>query len=390
VDFPDWSAVFTYLTDKVISVPGRKGKLVLVLDELQWLAAGQGRLTSLIKYYWDNHWKQRRVLLILCGSLASYMIERVIRSSALYGRISLELLVKGLQPRDAARLFGERRSKEEVLRYLLVMGTVPRYLELVNTHRSFTYNMNRLFFSPQAIMKDEIERIFYSQFREKTTYRAIVDLLQSGLWSMDEVARRIGMASGGGIKRYLRIMEQSEIISSYVPFNKQANSRLKCYSLADEYLRFHFKYLEPNRAIIDESQSASLFELLTAESFQTWLGFAFERFCIKHSHYLARRMGFGDRVLRAAPYYGKGDKAFQIDLLYQRADKIVVICEIKFYSKRVSTTVIPEIKRKTGLFKPPAGHSIETALISLYGPDQALRDAQFFDYYLTLEEILGA
>jgi len=153
-------------------------------------------------------------------------------------------------------------------------------------------------------------------------------------------------------------------------------------------LRFYFKYIGPNRAIIDESTSARLFELICGESIGIWLGFAFERFCIKHGHAIARILGFGDSVLRMGPYFKKGDEAFQIDLLFLRADKVVVMCEIKYYDKPVSTSIVPEIRRKIGLFHLPRGHSLETALISVHGPDASLREAKIFDYYVTAEDLL--
>jgi len=388
VVFPHWDAVFAYLTENLLKKASRRKKLILVFDELQWLAAGRGRLISLIKYYWDNHWKQHNVLLILCGSLASFMVQRVIHSKALYGRISLELLIKGLAPGEAAAFFDARRSREEVLKYLLVVGTVPRYLELVQHNRSFTVNMNRLFFSPQAVLKDEINRIFYSQFKEKTLYRAIVEYMQDSIRSLDDISRAQKISTGGGLKRYLTIMEESDIIRSYVSFGKIAESRDRRYTLSDEYLRFYFKYIGPNRETIDESTSARLFELLCGASFDIWLGLAFERFCLKHAHHIARILGFEDTVLRAGPYFVRGDSAFQIDLLYLRSDKVIVMCEIKFHATPVSTAVIPEIRRKIDLFPLPAGHSLETALISVHGPDASLHAAKIFDHHVTAADLL--
>jgi AAA+ ATPase superfamily predicted ATPase len=389
VNFAKWQEVFSYLTDRVISRSSRKGKLILFFDEVQWMAAGRSNLISLLKYYWDNQWKQKNVMLILCGSIAAFMVRKVIRSKALYGRITAEILLKGLRPDEAALLFKKRRSTEEILKYLLVFGGVPKYLEEVNLNRSFNQNMNRLCFSRSGHMTHEVERIFYSQFRESQTYLRIVSLLKDRLSSFDQISKKLKMSSGGGLKLYLKNLEDAEIVRSYVPFSRGVRSKFRKYTLADEYLLFYFKYVEPNLRTIQESNSRRLFETLTRESLDTWLGFAFERFCIKHAAYISRRMGFEDEMLVASPYFEKGDERFQIDLIYKRSDKVITVCEIKHRNVQVTTKVIPEVERKISRLKIPRGYSCEKALISVYGPNQALRDSGYFDHALTLDDILG-
>lgn len=385
-----WKEAFDLLTKRALPKSPRRNKPIVFLDELQWMAAGRSGLVSLLKYFWDRHWKPRGVTLILCGSIASFMIDKVIRSRALYGRITLELLLHGLAPHEATQLFRGKRSPEEILKYQLVFGGVPRYLEDIRLDRSFNYNMNRLCFAPGAVMLREMERIFYSQFREHRTYHAIVTQLAGGLLSLAQIGRAIGMPSGGGLRRYLRVLEDADILSAHVPVDRSAASKIRKYSLSDEYLRFHYKYIEPNRRAIEQSgSSAKLFERLTAGSFDPWLGLAFERFCLKHSVHLARLMGFADDVLHAAPSFGRGDEAFQIDLVYRRADKVITVCEIKHHVDPVGTKVIPEVQRKCDLLRIPRGYALETALISLHGASEPLTDSEFFDYVITLDDILA-
>jgi hypothetical protein len=156
------------------------------------------------------------------------------------------------------------------------------------------------------------------------------------------------------------------MIRSFVPFDRSANSKFRKYTLADEFLVFFFKYIEPNQRVIKESTSRRLFETLTQNSFDIWLGFAFERFCLKHAAMLASVMGFADDLLLASPYFEKNDKKFQIDLLYKRADRVITVCEIKH----------------------PRGYALEKALISLYGPDNSLKDTEYFHHFVTLNDIL--
>jgi len=101
------------------------------------------------------------------------------------------------------------------------------------------------------------------------------------------------------------------MIRSFIPFDRSANSKFRKYTLADEFLVFFFKYIEPNQRVIKESTSQRLFETLMQNSFNIWLGFAFERFCLKHAGMLASVMGFADDLLLALPYFEKNDKKFR-------------------------------------------------------------------------------
>jgi AAA+ ATPase superfamily predicted ATPase len=382
--FSSWENVFSYLTDRIIN---NKTPKVIFLDELPWMAAGRSRLVSLLKFYWDNHWKEKKVMLILCGSVASFMVKKVLKSKALYGRITLDMLLKGLRAEDAYALMGRKRSKEEALKYLLVFGGVPKYLEDINPNRSFNQNINRLCFSPHSTMIHEVGRIFYSQFRETRSYLKIINLLKDGIFTANEISEKAVIPSGGGLKLYLDNLEQAEIIRNLIPFDKGSRTKFKKYALSDEFLIFYFKYIQPNERTISESSSNRLFETLTRKGFESWLGFAFERFCLKNAYPLAQIMGFDKDMLLAAPYFERKDRHFQIDLLYKRADRVITVCEVKHQNSKIGTKVIPEMERKCTLLKTPRGYALEKALISLYGPDNALLDSDYFNYVVTLEDL---
>lgn len=385
IAFKSWDNFLTYITDRFVNKS--KEKKILFFDEIQWMANDRSTLISLIKYYWDNFWKDNNVMLILCGSIASFMVQKVVNSKALYGRIGSEILLKGLKPNEAVQLFNKKKSSEEILKYLLILGTVPKYLENIDQSKSFNKNINSMFFNKFGKMANEIEKMFYSQFKETKIYLDIVSKLKSGILSMDEIAGKIKIKSGGGLKRYLTNLENAEFIKSHIPYNKKINSKIKAYSLSDEYLLFYFKYIEPNRRVINESSSKKLFETFTFKNFEIWLGFQFEKFCIKNALIIAEILGFNDEVLIASPYFERGDNSFQIDMVYIRSDKVITVCEIKYWNKEVTTKVIADMKRKIKLLKIPRGYSVETVLISLYGPNQSLKEADYFDSYVTLKDI---
>lgn len=389
IQFDSWHTVFDYLTEKLVVNKKRKKKLLLFFDEVQWLAVRRSKLIGTIKYFWDNYWKKMNVMLILCGSIASFMIKQIIHSKALYGRITLEILLKGLLPDEAAQFFRNKRSKEEILKYLLVLGGVPRYLEEINLNRSFNQNINTLCFSKNGLMVDEIDKIFYSQFKEAETYRKIVSVLKGKLLTFKEVAKKTGIPSGGSLKNALELLINAELVDFYISMDKGWNSKFKKYRLGDEFLVFYFKYIEPNIRLIKTSSQARLFEKVSQESLEVWLGFAFERFCLKHSAYLAEIMGFADEMLLASPYFRRGEAGFQLDLVYKRADRVIVACEIKYHSEKITTKIIPGMEKKCAAMTIPRGCTLEKALISLYGPDEALGNSGYFNHFVTLEDIIA-
>lgn len=388
IEFDSWHGLFQYLTEKLLDNKKRTKKLVLFFDEVQWMAVRRGRMISIIKYFWDNYWKNMNVMLILCGSIASFMVKRIIHSKALYGRITLELLLKGLLPDEAAIFFGDKRSKEEILKYLMVLGGVPRYLEEVNLNRSFNQNINTLCFSKNGLLLNEIDKIFYSQFKEVESYLKIVSALKGKLLSFKDIAEKTAKKSGGSLRAALELLIDAELVDFFISLDKSWNSKFRKYRIGDEFLAFYFKYMEPNIRLIQTGGQTRLFEKVSAESLDVWFGFAFERFCLKHSGYLAGIMGFKDEMLLASPYFKPGQEGFLLDLVYKRTDKVIVACEIKFYNEPVTPAVIPEMEKRCAALEIPRGYTLEKALISLYGPDEALRETGYFNYYVTGEDIV--
>lgn len=380
-----WDEVFDYLSQIIIKA---KKKIILCLDEFQWLAANRSALVSLLKVYWDNQWKDRPIMLILCGSIASFMVNRVINSKALYGRIDLEILLGALKPDEAAKLIGKKRGHNEIIKYLMIFGGVPKYLELIDVNKSFSQNMNLLCFSKSGFMVNELDKIFFSQFKEAKNYLRLVDTLKDKALTLTELAGKFKVDPGGTFQQYLVNLEKADFITGFVPLGGKPNSKLKRYKLTDEFLVFYFKYMKPNHRIISKSESSQLFEQLCESKWQSWLGLAFERFCLKHALYLAKIMGFGDKVIDFGPYYEYGDKNFQIDLLYKRADKIITLCEIKFHDKPINTSIISEIERKSHLYSLPRGYSLERALITVNGIDKSLNLTDYFHHVLSVKDIL--
>ena len=190
-------------------------------------------------------------------------------------------------------------------------------------------------------------------------------------------------------KSYLNNLELADFIRIETPFLTPQSTKLKKYRIADEYLLFYSKFLKDNEKLITAGGGEALFKSKILKSWNPWMGMAFESFCHNNALYLAKRMGFEEKVEGFGPHFLRGDKGFQIDLAYKRTDKVITICEIKYYNKPISTTIIPEIKQKLTHLKIPRGYTLEYALISKCGADNALKDTEFFHHILSEESLLA-
>ena len=120
----------------------------------------------------------------------------------------------------------------------------------------------------------------------------------------------------------------------------------------------------------------------------SWLGFAFENFCLKNGYLLAQKMGFADQVKKYGPLISKGSSGFQIDLIFERFDNVITVCELKFYNKQITTSVITEMEKKLSLLKVRPGVTIEKALISQFGADKKLRASEYFHHNISVKDIM--
>jgi AAA+ ATPase superfamily predicted ATPase len=385
IEFKDWDGVLAYLTTYLAS---NKNKCILFFDEFQWQAASQGKLISLLKYYWDNHWKAHRPLLILCGSIGSFMVRKVLRSKALYGRVTSEIHLRGLDLSAAKVMLLGLRSHEEILLYLMTFGGVPKYLEEVDTSFSFHQNIDRLCFSPQGVMVNELDRIFASQFREASVYKRIVKYLLIRPQSLEEIAEHLKISSGGGLKQYMDNLILADMVEAVVPLGKAENTKIKRYRVCDEFLVFFAKFMEPHLKLIRAGAGRTPFQRLTGPQWKPWSGLAFERFCVRNATKLAQIMGFEDQLLEFGPIYERATPGFQVDLAFRRNDKVMTVCEIKYFDKPIDSSIIASMQRRCELVKLPRGWMIERALISVHGPDKALRASNYFHHYVRLDDFL--
>jgi len=368
----------------------------LVLDEFQWLANYRREMVSDLKLVWDQYLsKVPGVKMILCGSIASFMTTRVVRSSALYGRTDLEIHLQEFPLREA-RLLLPDLGLDEVIEACLYFGGVPKYLELVRDHPSVRAAVDALAFRENGYFLEEYDRIFTSHFGRNPDFRKIIEALAAcpqGLLR-PQLTQRAGVAAGGLLSEHLADLEAAGFTASVVPFDKGPKSRLIKYYLSDSYLRFYFMFIRPNLRKIRQGVQSELFaKLAQTGRFHAWRGKAFEYLCIRHARRLAEILGFSGIDFACGPYFrapSKDRSGLQIDLLFQRADNVLTLCEMKCSLVPIGVGVIKDVEGKVAILRRAfPSQTIQRVLVVHGEPSRDLVRAGYFYRIVRSHELLS-
>lgn len=224
-------------------------------------------------------------------------------------------------------------------------------------------------------------------------YEKIIDYLsQVKFASKKDIENYLHITGGGNLTNVLNDLELCGFIERYLPFNVGEKSNLVRYCIADSYLRFYYKFISP---IYDRIQQADYnrapLHALNKESYQKWLGFSFERFCRKNSQMIATIIGFSAVRYKSGAFFNrattKDQPGYQVDLIFDRADHVLTICEIKYTIGKTEVEVIEEFEKKLRLLPDLGSKTIEKVLITASGASDALLAQGYFDRIITLENI---
>jgi len=366
----------------------------VLLDEFPWMAAGRTKLVSSLKYVWDNYLsKHKRLHLILCGSIGSFLLKKVVRSQALYGRVGREIHLKPLELPEIRDVFQPQRSLREVVELYMALGGIPQYLEMVKPSLSTRANLEDLCFSRDGLLTTEFERIFASHFGSGGHFRSILEqLAKKGPTTREKLARACGLTPGGRISEYLEELELAGFVERYAPADRPQAARLVRFRIADPYVLFYFRFIRPALHEIQRSNGRpDLLKYVSPSRYATWQGLAFEHLCCQHAPLVAERLGFGSVRYSSGPWFSRGasEHSSQIDLLYVRADRILTVCEVKFQDEKVGKGVIAEVEAKVKALSNRRRWTVEKVLISASGVTEDLARERYFSRILGLEDLFG-
>ena len=383
VKLDDWSKIFMLLADKV-----KTGRVVILFDEITWMAHGDPTFLSKLKNSWDEYFSQNsQLILILCGSVSAWIEKNIMQRTNFIGRVSLELVIKELSLFHCNQLLealGFHHSVYEKMLYLSLTGCIPWYLEQINPKMSAESNIRGLCFEPNALMLKEFDRVFYDLFgRREEIYQKITSSLVEKSLDYSTLAEIIDYPKGSALTAYLSELECSGYIKKYhtwaISDGKQ--SKLFRYRLTDNYLRFYFKYILPKTNEINKGRYMNV-SLENLSGWRTMLGLQFENLVLNNRALIIEVLGINPEEITADdPYFQRAtlqQKGCQIDYLIQTKAKTLFVCEIKFTQKLSSSELIAQMKEKMAALSLPRGFAALPVLIHFSDKDESDAMEEYF------------
>jgi AAA+ ATPase superfamily predicted ATPase len=391
MQFSTWLELLDFIADKL-----SEGEWTLYFEELQWLAEYKDEFIADLKYVWDNKLRHNaKLLLVLCGSSPSFMKNHVVHSKALYNRSIYELNLREFTLAEASEFLGNERSKNEIMNAYLSVGGIPEYLKRIKKSSSIQIGLCENSFKKESYFSTEHNKIFISSFAESTHYKTIIDYLSLVKFATrPEIENFLKIHGGGNLSEILNDLEACGFVEHYVPFQALEGSKLSRYCISDNYLRYYFKFIHPILKKIEQGDyNQSPMRALNKESYQKWLGFAFERFCRVNHRLIASFIGFKAVDYKSGAFFNRAtdkvSKGYQIDLIFDRADHVLTVCEVKYLQSKVGVEVINEFEEKLKLLPNAKSKTIEKVLIAANGASDTLIARDYFDYIITLDDIFG-
>lgn len=384
----DWNALLWTLADRTA-----QGRYLVILDEINWMGLGDSTFLGKLKNAWDLHFSRNsRLILILSGSMSSWIVRNILHHTGFVGRVSLDITLSELSLPLCNLFWGEERHRVtpyEKLRLLAVTGGIPRYLEEINPTLSADANIQRMCFSREGLLFNEFDNIFTDLFsRRNRTYRRLVTSLVDGPLDLEGVYRALRSAKTGKISDYAEDLVQTGLMARDHTWNIKSGgeSKLSRLRLSDNYMRFYLKFIEPNRRRIERR---TLSRLPTIDSI---LGLQFENLVLKNRHCVFQCLGIDPNdVVYDNPYFQRRTqrrRGCQVDYLIQTRDRTLYVCEIKFSKNPAPATVITELTEKISRLSIPRNMSYRPVLIYAGTLSPALEDSDYFSAKIDFDEFL--
>lgn len=323
----DWLDAFLALID-FIKVGEEGARKVIFLDELPWLDTPKSGFMAAFSWFWNNYaCSNHDIMVIVCGSSMSWMLDKIINArGGLYNRVTCSLHLSPLSLSEVESFLQEKNisfPRYEIAKLYMCFGGIPYYLNYLQPGYTVNQYIDQMFFHKGAPLRDEFETLFSASFDEVKTSLSIVKSLveRSSGYTRKELLRRLKLSDGLYFSKALSGLERSDFILKYVPY--KGNKRKKCYKVIDPFVWFYCKHVE-NNVSLDENVFAE-------HNDNSWLGGAFENLCYYHLDAIKRKLGISGVKSTQFSYNVKGEAGAQIDLLIERGDRVLNLCEMKFY-----------------------------------------------------------
>lgn len=323
-----WNEAFHLLEDWLESLP--EGKKVVFIDELPWMDTTRSNFVRALDHFW-NSWATARkdIILVVCGSATSWIIDNIVMNyGGLHNRLTKKIHLHPFTLHECelfckSQGFGYKRNL--IMEAYMAIGGIPYYWSFMQKGLSVAQNLDRMFFEEDGELAGEYNALYASLFKNPTLHIAIINALSTKKAGMvrNELLEKAKITDSEHFSKALKELEQCGFIRKYTCLGKKIKDAM--YQLMDNYTLFYFQFALKN-ANGDKTFWTSMYN---STLHNTWAGLAFERVCLQHIEQIKKALGFGAVISTAHSWRGPGA---QIDLLIDRNDNVINVCEMK-YSK---------------------------------------------------------
>lgn len=374
----DWFDAFDILRTYLLGLG--KEKVTVFLDELPWMDTPKSNFLQAFSSFW-NDWPLfgTQLKLFVCGSSTTWMLDKFIGDKGgLYGRTTCSIYLAPFTLRETKDFLNINKnaglSEKEILDIYMILGGIPYYLDSYDPTLPLSRNVDMLFFRENAVLKNEYEFLFRSLFKESSLYRRVVEIISSKMkgCTREEITSALGKKDGGSLSTVLKNLISCDFIRSYSSMGKKRNESL--FQLTDLFCLFYLRFVEGKRGI-DENYWKNVPEGVK----NAWSGYAFEQVCLHHIREIKNRLsilGVLSNVYSwsSRPFTDKDGSSWeggQIDLLIDRRDDVINICEMKFSRDEFEITKGYEehLTKRASLFRKVTGtkKKLVHTFVTLYG-----------------------
>ena len=352
-----WYDAFNALEDYLETLPSNRKKVIFI-DEMPWMDTQRSNFVSALENFW-NGWGNRRtdIVLIATGSATSWMADKIEgNQGGLHARITCNLHLSPFNLCETEEYLRQRNcqwDRYQLLQCYMIFGGVPFDLSLLNPAESLAQNIDRLFFVEGAQLRGEFDELYNALFAQADSYVSIVKLLSENKAGMtrEDILRATGI-EGAFLSKILKNLERCDFITRLSQYGNKTRNSL--FRLTDFFTLFYYKFIEPNNTKDERWWSNNI----DSRSVSAWMGLGFELVCLSHHKQIKIALGIAGVGTSVSTWRSKADSengipGFQIDLIIERADRIIHLCEMKFSTDLYGITdgYESKLRERTGLFR---------------------------------------
>ena len=368
-----WYEAFDQLRDMLEQVPV-KGKRVVFIDELPWMDSRGSNLVSALEHFW-NDWAvtQNDLVLIVCGSATSWMTKKILKNrGGLHNRVTQKIYIRPFTLAECKEYLQSRdivMEDKEIAECYMIMGGIPFYLKNIQRGKSLSQNVDEMFFMDKGRLDDEFDALYASLFDKSEGYIKIVEALSTknkGL-TREELLKATKLDSNGKFTTMLRNLVDCDFIRCYRGYGNK--SKMSVYQLVDPFTLFYFKFIKKN----GKTDKPFWQYQMGTHQHDTWAGLAFEQLCLNHHRQIEQALGIAGIITNVYSWVTPhtAEEQAQIDLIIKRADKVVNVCEMKFYDGdyTLKKKDYDDMERRVRVFRSTNNirMSIHPVLVTTYG-----------------------